>query len=70
MSTGSSLLDKVSDQNVLYDFAVLIITGSLIAFALEVAEFLVVWHTSSLTFAVSGIVKVNNDPLTIVVYFQ
>lgn len=51
--------EKLSDENVKYELTVLIISGSLIAFALEVTEFLVVWHTSSLTFAVSGIVKVS-----------
>lgn len=54
-------MDEISDQKNLYEFTMLIISGSLIAFALEVTEFLVVWHTSSLTFAVSGIVKVNSN---------
>lgn len=55
--SGSSLKSIMAsqDQSELY---VLIISGSLMAFALEVTEFLVLWHTSSLTLAVSGIVKV------------
>ncbi|XKL66977.1 hypothetical protein PGB90_010397 [Kerria lacca] len=75
---GSSLKSIMAsqDQSELY---VLIISGSLMAFALEVTEFLVLWHTSSLTLAVSGIVKEictlllayewNDDNMTLVNFF-
>jgi solute carrier family 35 protein C2 len=35
-----------------------IVTGAVLAFCMEVAEFLVVTHTSSLTLSVAGIFKV------------
>ncbi len=56
---GSSL-KKVWGSEDHLELSVFILTGSFIAFAMEVTEFLVVWHTSSLTLAVSGIVKVSN----------
>ncbi|XP_065225176.1 solute carrier family 35 member C2 [Planococcus citri] len=76
---GSLVVDEISVKKNTYELAVLVISGSLIAFALEVTEFLVVWHTSSLTFAVSGIVKEvctvvlavewNGDAMTLVNFF-
>lgn len=63
---GTSVRDLwvTADQ---FELSILVISGALIAFALEVTEFLVLWHTSSLTLAVSGIVKVRIEILLIVI---
>jgi solute carrier family 35 protein C2 len=51
-----------------HDAAVVVITllqiiaGAVLAFCMEVAEFMVVTHTSSLTLSVAGIFKVNKTP--------
>lgn len=38
-----------------------VIAGAILAFSMEVMEFLVVTYTSSLTLSISGIFKVNDD---------
>lgn len=54
---GSAVQKLLVHSESLFELFVLIISGAMIAFALEIAEFLVLMHTSSLTLAVSGIVK-------------
>lgn len=56
---GSTVKVALENSERVFEVIILITSGAMIAFALEITEFLVLTHTSSLTLAVSGIVKVN-----------
>jgi len=49
------------DSGVLAQNLVLLLSGALLAFMLELSEFLVVCHSSGLTLSVAGIFKVRNN---------
>lgn len=46
-----------------------VIAGAILAFSMEIMEFLVVTHTSSLTLSISGVFKVNVIQFYILHYF-
>lgn len=59
MSSMEALF-RSTDINDLATKLALVFAGAMLAFCLEFSEFLLVSNTSSLTFSVSGIVKVSH----------
>lgn len=60
MYTGIRVTDW-SDVGSILLTASAVIAGAILAFSMEVMEFLVVTYTSSLTLSISGVFKVNDD---------
>jgi len=60
MYTGIRVTDW-SDVGSILLTASAVIAGAILAFSMEVMEFLVVTYTSSLTLSISGVFKVNGD---------
>lgn len=63
--SGSRIYDNLkhtdwSDIGGILLTASAVIAGAILAFSMEVMEFLVITYTSSLTLSISGIFKVNN----------